>query len=402
MKVRDEEVGELDKPPSTKIPTGRHAAPWRVALLANLKSDVHFGADAPPDAGAEFDRQDTVEEIAQALEADGHWVTFLPADHTLPDSLHRLRPHICFNISEGISGDSREAQVPALCELLAIPYTGSRVMANSLSLEKTLTKRIWRDRGLPTARFQEFTSSEDPLDPDLRFPLFVKPAREGTGMGIDLAAVSKDEGELRARVAWVLSTYRQPALVEEFLPGREFTVGYIGNSGVPLRRRRPWLYDANGYHFFPVLEIEATRSVTPGVYSHDAKSLDPNEDGAPQYLCPANIPDALRDRLFDLARRAAEAVGACDVSRVDFRLGADGEPYLLEINTLPGLNPVVSDLCIAAAAEGISYQILVSEILYLAAERFGLRFQPGTLTRPRARSRQKALVPVSSAQPSAR
>jgi len=275
-------------------------------------------------------------------------------------------------------------------------------LARVVPLEKTLTKRIWRDRGLPTARFQEFTSSEDPLDPDLRFPLFVKPAREGTGMGIDLAAVSKDEGELRARVAWVLSTYRQPALVEEFLPGREFTVGYIGNSGVPLRRRRPWLYDANGYHFFPVLEIEATRSVTPGVYSHDAKSLDPNEDGAPQYLCPANIPDALRDRLFDLARRAAEAVGACDVSRVDFRLGADGEPYLLEINTLPGLNPVVSDLCIAAAAEGISYQILVSEILYLAAERFGLRFQPGTLTRPRARTRQKALVPVSTAQPSAR
>src|SRR3990170_3949809 len=171
MRVPEEEVGELDKPPSTKSPIGRHAAPWRVALLAHLKSD-------------------------------GHWVTFLPADHTLPDSLHRLRPHICFNISEGLSGDAREAQVPALCELLAIPYTGSRVMANSLSLEKTLTKRIWRDHGLPTARFQEFTSSEDPLDPELRFPLFVKPAREGTGMGIDLAALAKDEADLRARGAW--------------------------------------------------------------------------------------------------------------------------------------------------------------------------------------------------------
>ena len=400
MKVPEEEAGELDKPPSTKSPIGRHAAPWRVALLANLRSDVHFGADAPPDAGAEFDRQDTVEEIAQALEADGHWVTFLPADHTLPDSLHRLRPHICFNISEGISGDAREAQVPALCELLGIPYTGSRVMANSLSLDKTLTKRIWRDYGLPTARFQEFTSSEEPLDPELRFPLFVKPAREGTGMGIDLAALAKDEAELRARVAWVLSTYRQPALVEEYLPGREFTVGFIGNLGVPLRRRRPWLYDANGYHFFPVLEIEATGSVTPGVYSHHAKALDPNEEGAPRYLCPANIPDSLRDRLFELTRRAAEAVGACDVSRVDFRLGSDGEPYLLEINTLPGLNPVVSDLCIIAAAEGISYQVLVTEILYLAAERFALRFQPGSLTRPRTRTRQKVLVPASTANPS--
>src|SRR3990170_2077871 len=399
MRVPEEEVGELDKPPSTKSPIGRHAAPWRVALLANLKSDVHFGADAPPDAGAEFDRQDTVEAIAQALEADGHWVTFLPADHTLPDSLHRLRPHICFNISEGLSGDAREAQVPALCELLAIPYTGSRVMANSLSLEKTLTKRIWRDHGLPTARFQEFTSSEDPLDPELRFPLFVKPAREGTGMGIDLAALAKDEADLRARVAWVLSTYRQPALVEEFLPGREFTVGFIGNSGVPLRRRRPWLYDSNGYHFFPVLEIEASRSVTPGVYSHDAKALDPNEAGAPQYLCPADIPDRLRTRLCDITRRAGEAVGASDVSRVDFRLGVDGEPYLLEINTLPGLNQTVSDLCIISAAEGISYQVLITEILYLAAERFGLRFQPGTLTRPRVRSKAKVLVSATASAP---
>jgi D-alanine-D-alanine ligase len=201
-------------------------------------------------------------------------------------------------------------------------------------------------------------------------------------------------------VAWVLSTYRQPALVEEYLPGREFTVGFIGNLGVPLRRRRPWLYDANGYHFFPVLEIEATGSVTPGVYSHHAKALDPNEEGAPRYLCPANIPDRLRDRLFELTRRAAEAVGACDVSRVDFRLGSDGEPYLLEINTLPGLNPVVSDLCIIAAAEGISYQVLVTEILYLAAERFALRFQPGSLTRPRTRTRQKVLVPASTANPS--
>jgi D-alanine-D-alanine ligase len=396
MKVQEEDVGELDKPPSTKSTTGRQAAPWRVALLANLRSDVHFGADAPADAGAEYDRQDTVEAIAQALEADGHWVTFLPADHTLPDSLHRLRPHICFNISEGLAGDAREAQVPALCELLAIPYTGSRVMANSLSLEKTLTKRIWRDHGLPTARFQEFTSSEDPLDPGLRFPLFVKPAREGTGMGIDLAARARDEAELRSRVGWVLSTYRQPALVEEFLPGREFTVGFIGNPGVPLRRRRPWLYDSNGYHFFPVLEIEASKSVTPGVYSHDAKALEPSEVGAPQYLCPAEIPDGLRTRLYDLTRRAAEAVGAADVSRVDFRIGADGEPYLLEINTLPGLNPIVSDLCIISAAEGISYQILITEILYLAAERFGLRFQPGTLTRPRTRSRAKALVPAAA------
>jgi D-alanine-D-alanine ligase len=399
-KMKDrEDSGEMDKPPSTKPPSnGRHAAPWRVAILANLKSDVVFGAEAPPDAGAEYDRHDTVEAIAQALEADGHWVNLLPADHTLPDALRRLRPHICFNIAEGITGDAREAQVPALCELLGIPYTASRVLANSISLDKTLTKRIWRDSGLPTARFQEFDCADDPLDPELRFPLFAKPAREGTGMGIDANALLMNEADLRARVAWVLNTYREPALVEEFLPGREFTVGYVGNRGLPLRRRRPWLYDAQGYHFFPVLEIEASRSVTPGVYSHDAKLLDPGEAGAPQYLCPAAIPNSLRDRLYDLTRRAAEAIGACDVSRIDFRLGTDGEPYLLEINTLPGLNPSVSDLCMVAAAEGLSYQVLITEILYLAAERFRLRFEPGSLTRPRTRAKARVLVPATPAE----
>jgi len=388
--------GEVDKPPSTKPPsTSRHAAPWRVAILANLKSDYVVGPDAPPDAGAEFDSEETVECIQEALEADGHWVTLLPADHTLPDALHRLRPHICFNISEGLSGDSREAQVPALCELLGVPYTASRVLANSISLDKTLTKRIWRDQGLPTARFQEFDSADEPVNAGLRYPLFVKPAREGTGMGIDASALVHNEDELRRRLTSVLNAYRQPALVEEFLPGREFTVGFIGNRGVPLRRRRPWLYDTDGYHFFPVMEIEASGSVTPGLYSHGAKVLEPGEEGAPKYLCPAAIPNGLRSRLYELTRRAAEAIGASDVSRVDFRLGADGEPYLLEINTLPGLNPGISDLCMASQAEGLPYQLLITEILYLAAERFQLRFEPGSLTRPRTRAKQRVLVQVA-------
>jgi D-alanine-D-alanine ligase len=389
--------GELDKPPSPHaLATARPAGPWRVAVLANLKSEVSFGPEAPPDAGAEYDREETVEAIAAAIEAEGHWVTVLPADHTLPQALHRLRPHLCFNIAEGLRGDAREAQAPAVCELLGIPYTASRVLANALSLDKTLTKRIWRDHGLPTAPFQEFTSAEDALDPALAFPLFVKPAREGTGMGIDARAVVHDSESLRARVDWLLRTYRQPALVEAFLPGREFTVGFIGNPGVPLRRRRPWLYRPDGYHLFPVLEIEAAGSVTPGVYSHDAKALDPGEHGAPDYLVPAAIPTALRERLYDLTRRAAEALGACDVSRLDFRLGSDGQPYLLEINTLPGLNPKVSDLCIIARAEGVAYQELISEILYLAAERFGLPFQAGPLTRPRARARSRALVTANA------
>jgi D-alanine-D-alanine ligase len=350
--------------------------PWRVALIANLKDGVEWGPGAPPDAGAEFDRQETLDAIAGALESDGHWVHVLHADQTLPETLTNLRPHICFNIAEGMGGDAREAQVPALCELLAIPYTASRVLANALSLDKTQTKRIWQSLGLPTARFQEFRRPEEALDPSLRLPLMVKPAREGTGMGVDPRAVVRTRRELTRRVAWVLRTYQQPCLVEEYLPGREFTVGILGNRGAIDQRRRPHLYRADGYHAFPILEIDNQVSVSPGIYGYDAKSRDVGAPGAPGYLCPADLPAALAEELFDLTRRAAEAIDAADVARVDLRLDGQGRPHLMEINTLPGLNPRVSDLCLMAAAQGMPYRVLITEILYLAAERFGLPLHP--------------------------
>jgi D-alanine-D-alanine ligase len=340
-----------------------------------MKDEIDWGPDAPSDAGAEFDKRETIESIAGAMEEDGHWVTFCRADQTLPEALLNLRPHIVFNIAEGLGGDGREAQAPALCELLGIPYTASRVLANALSLDKTQTKRIWEQSGLPTPRFFEARSAAEVDDTGMTYPLFVKPVREGTGMGIDMGAIVRTWQALSERVAWMVETYRQPALVEEFLPGREFTVGFIGNPGFPARRRRPWLYDNDGYHFFPVMEIDSGISVSPGVYGHDAKGYDIGAPGAPGYICPTAIPDSLRLRLIELTRKAAEALGACDVSRVDLRLDANGEPSLLEINTLPGLNPKVSDLCIVAAAEGMPYQDLITEILYLAAERNALPFE---------------------------
>lgn len=348
--------------------------PWRIALIANLKDDYASGLGGPPDAGAEFDQIETIQAIATALESDGHWVHFCAGDHTLPYTLENLRPHICFNIAEGISGDGREAQVPALCELMGIPYSASRVVANAISLDKIHTKRIWREYGLPTAPFREFGSPDGIANSALRFPLFVKPAREGTGMGVTQGSIVRNQKQLKERVAWIVNTYHQPALVEEYLPGREFTVGYIGNPGTPSNRRRPELYDADGYHWLPILEIDTQTSLTPGIYGHDAKSKDLTEIGAPAYLCPADIPDTLQTQLVDLTRRAAQSLNVYDVARVDFRLGSSGEPYLMEINTLPGLNPALSDLCIMAAAEGLNYQVLITEILYLAAERYGLAF----------------------------
>jgi D-alanine-D-alanine ligase len=367
-------TNEIIKPVANKTP------PWQIALIANLKKDFIPNKDDPPDAGAEFDQMETIKAITSALEADGHVVHYCAGDHLLPQTLASLQPQICFNIAEGIMGDGREAQVPALCELMGIPYTGSRVVANAISLDKTQTKRIWREHGLPTAPFREFSSLDGVVNTALRFPLFVKPAREGTGMGVDQASLARNQKQLNERVKWIYSNYHQPALVEEYLPGREFTVGFIGNPGDPSHRRRPDIYNADGFHWFPVLEIDTQPSISPGIYGHDAKAKDLDDSGAPAYLCPADIPDTLHARLIDLTQKAARALNVCDVARVDFRLGASGEPYLLEINTLPGLNPSLSDLCIMAEAEGMDYQVLITEIIYLAAERNGFPTSPANNT----------------------
>jgi len=357
-----------DKPPGP-----RQKRYWKVAVLANIKDDTLPKPEGvPPDAFADFDHIETIDSIRAALETDGHQTVFLQADADLPYALREERPDICFNIAEGITGEAREAQIPALLELMRIPYTGSRVLANGISLDKTLTKRIWRDRRLPVAPFQEFNIGDEALRTDLEFPLFVKPAREGTGMGVDMNAIVNNENELRERAQYIINTYQQPALVETFLPGREFTVGILGRADAKLYSRHPEWYEKDGFHRFPILELDMTRSVTPMVYSQEAKSKDVGEEGAPGYFCPAEIEPELEKKLKYFALRAHVILNALDVSRTDVRLDAQGNPRVMEINTLPGLTPDYSDLCLQGKAEGIRYEDLILEILYLGASRWGM------------------------------
>jgi D-alanine-D-alanine ligase len=361
---------ENEKPPSLRP---RPARPWRVAVLANTKEhDKPLPPDVPPDAGADFDYIETINAIRAAMESDGHWTMFIPADINLPYSLKAAQPDICFNISEGLGGDAREAQTPALLEMLRIPYTGSRVMTNAIALDKTLTKRIWRDRRLPVAPFQEFYTGDEPLRPDLNYPLFVKPAREGTGMGVNQNAIVNNEAELRERIKYVINMYKQPALVETYLSGREFTVAVMGRSDAALYSPHPEWYDPDGFHRFPILELDSSRSITPGVYGIEAKAQSIGSEGAPGYICPATIEPELYKKLQHYAWRAHNILGALDVSRVDIRLDGQGQPCLLEINPLPGLTPDYSDLCLIAKADGISYEDLIMEILYLGASRWGM------------------------------
>ncbi len=355
-------------------PPSRHMKRyWKIAVLANIKDDDHPKPEGvPPDAFADFDHIETVTSLRAALETDGHSTVFIQADSELPYALREEKPDICFNIAEGIGGDAREAQVPALLELLGIPYTGSRVLANGISLDKTLTKRIWRDRRLPVAPFQEFLIGDEPLRAELKFPLFVKPAREGTGMGVDLNAIVNNETELRERATYIVNTYQQPALVETFLPGREFTVGILGRAEAKLYSRHPEWYEKDGFHRFPILELDTTRSITPWIYTHEAKSKEVGADGHLGYFCPAEIEPELEKKLKSLALRAHQLLYTLDVSRTDIRLDEDGNPRLIEINTLPGLTPDYSDLCLQAKAEGICYEDLVLDILYLGASRWGM------------------------------
>jgi D-alanine-D-alanine ligase len=348
-----------------------------VALLANLKKNAPTWPGISPDYWDDLDSEETIQAISSALEADGHRVTFLEGNVTLYDNLRKVKPDICFNICEGHFGDGREAQVPAMLEMLRIPYTGSQVLTLALALDKPMTKRVLAYHGLPTPPFQTFERLDEPLDADLQFPLFVKPSREGTGMGVSAESIVRDESQLRTQLRRIFERYDEAALVERFIEGREVTVGVIGNLVSPVARRIPEDEEAprisRGLHFFPPLEVDmaAYPAEEGGVYTSRIKVEMAHEF---HYLCPAPLGEELVEELNWLTAATFRVTGCLDVARVDFRLDAnDGDkPYILELNPLPGLNPHYSDLCIEAAADGWHYEELVNRILEEAAERYQL------------------------------
>ncbi|MCL4870791.1 MAG: D-alanine--D-alanine ligase [Anaerolineae bacterium] len=349
----------------------------RVALLANLIKNAPTWPGMAPDHWDDLDSEATIEAIAAALAANGHNVTFLEGDVTLYDKLRHNRPDICFNICEGHFGDSRESQIPALLEMLRLPYTGSRVLTLALALDKPMTKRVLAYHNLPTPPFQAFERVHEPLDPDLTFPLFVKPSREGTGMGVTADSIVHNETQLRTQLQRLFERYDQSVLVEKFIDGREVTVGIVGNLSTPIARRVPEDEDApritRGLTFLPPLEVDMSRYPVEeaGIYTSNIKTALVHEF---HYLCPAPLPESLVNDLNWYAAATFRVTGCFDVARIDFRLDANdnNKPYILEINPLPGLNPEYSDLCLEAKAAGWSYEELVNRILDEAIERHGL------------------------------
>ena len=335
----------------------------RVALLYNLASNApEPPPGAPPDSLYELDHENNVEAYRAALESRGHMVFPMEGNADLPVRLRMTPVDICFNTCEGFRGDSREAQVPALLEMIGVPYTGSQVLTLALTLDKPMTKRVLAFHGLPTPAFQEFHTPDDPLDPRLRFPLFVKPSREGTGMGIDDKSIVRTEAELRDRVAYEIEGYRQPALVEEYIDGRDATVGMLGNW--------PEL------HVFPISMVDYSGYGHQAVQVYGANYKVDRADEY-RYRCPADLPEALAGALRRLAVATLRVTRSLDVARVDFRLSQheDNKPYILEINSLPGITPI-SDLTLMAQADGWTHGDLVNAVLDAALRRYGFLQAP--------------------------
>jgi D-alanine-D-alanine ligase len=328
----------------------------RIALLANLKITAPHAAGEPSDRWSELDSERTIEAISNGLREAGHEVTFLEGDESLYGRLQRGHFDLAFNICEGHRGDSRESHVPAILEMLGIPYTGSKVLCLALTLDKPMAKRVLAYHNLPTPPFQVFDEPSAPLEPGLRYPLFVKPVGEGTGMGINGNSTVRDESELRSQLEWLIEAYGQPALVEEYIEGREITVGVLGNRDL---------------HILPPLEVDLSRCPPEerGIYTGRIKSELPE---LPLYVCPARLTEGQQAELGELAAAAFRALGCLDMARVDFKLDShDGErPYILEVNPLPGLSPGVSDLVFEAEAAGMSHAQLIEAIVMAALERY--------------------------------
>ncbi|PON17941.1 D-alanine--D-alanine ligase [Candidatus Entotheonella serta] len=331
----------------------------RIALAYNLKPASTLAWD---DTYAEWDDEETIEAVRGALTPD-HEVVLIEASTEVAEQIAQIAPDLVFNMAEGLHGARREAHLPALLERLQIPFTGSSSRTLALGLDKAATKRVLQQHGLPTPEGTVMYTPEQACA-FTSFPLIVKPLYEGSSKGIWGKSVVSTPAGLRQQVRRVLERYRQPALVETFLPGREFTVALLGNS--------PHVA------VLPVVEIcfaALHREAVP-IYSYEAKWLwDTPEQPLDIFHCPADIDLVLTERLAALCRRTFEVLECRDWCRIDVRLDAGGNPAILEVNPLPGILPnAESHSCFpqAAAQAGMGYAELIRRVVALACERYGL------------------------------
>ncbi len=319
--------------------------------------------EPPPDWFAECDSEDTIEAIREALAE--RWKVFpIESDDEAYDRLRDLRPDLVFNIAEGIFGPNREAFIPAICETLGLPYTGSDPLTLSICLDKSRAKEILSFYNVPNPKFWIMNGEREDLSV-VELPSVVKPLFEGSSKGIRDNSVVRSRRELELRVEEVVNLYHQPALVERFLGGREFTVGILGNL--------PQL------EILPIIEID--HSYLPAganpIYSYEAKWVwDQPENPLPLFRCPAEIDESLKEEIEKVVIQTWKALRVRDWCRMDLRLDEMGKPNILEVNPLPGILPRPEDnSCLPKAARtaGYTYPGLIQKVVEIACERYGLK-----------------------------
>jgi len=328
----------------------------KIALTYNLKKK---DATKPLDYFSEFDSQETINAISCALRKRGHAVDLVDVEQlNLFSYFRKNRVDMVFNIAEGKCGKFRESEIPAILDYLDIPYTGSNTFSLALALNKALTKKILKAENIPTPRFQVFVKGNEELDPSLRFPLIVKPNREGSAKGINASNVVNTKDTLFMKIKEIQGLYKQEVLVEEFIEGKELTVGILENGKVTI---------------LPILEIDFSTCEKSGeyFYSWRMKEFQGNTEFGlvPTFYCPARLDKDTEGLVKEIALKTHQAVGCCDISRTDIRLSKDSIPYVLEINPLPGLNPTESNFTIMAYAAGMKYEDIIEAILMNASER---------------------------------
>ncbi len=327
----------------------------RIGLAYDLKDDIEAGGDFPEDALEEYDSIKVIRAISGNLRSLGHRTINLGGGRKFLVNILKTKVDLVFNIAEGRGNlRSREAQVPAVLEMLNIPYTGSDPLTLAITLDKPLAKQIVSDAGVATPPWLIVRCEEDIKKlkgQPIPLPAFIKPAFEGSSKGIRLSSRVNTSGQVLAAARALLSRYNQPVIIEKYIDGEEITVGITGNS--------------------PPSIVGIMRVVPKKKYKTFVYSLEIKRDWRKlvDYECPARLAATTLKRISEASIRAFRAVGCRDCARVDFLVTSDGVPYFLEINPLPGLNPDSGDLPIMSYKMGWTYQKLIQTILESAIAR---------------------------------
>ncbi|MFC1855819.1 ATP-grasp domain-containing protein [Thermodesulfobacteriota bacterium] len=323
----------------------------KIGFSYNIKEDESILDASITDSAAEYEEAETIDAIHSALLNISKNIVHLPCNNDFMTNVIKEMPDVVFNISEGYGGRNREGYAPTVYEMLGIPYTASDALSLSLTLDKAHTKRILLSENIPTPEFKLVSDLAELNDIDFPYPMFVKPAREGTSKGIRNNSKVVSESELRKQVAWVIENYRQPALVERFIDGREFASAVLQNEKV---------------NTLPIIEVIFDKDKSP-FFSYECKY-----NVEETLICPADMEDALKKKIDAYTKKIFKLFELRHLARIDLRVAKDGTPYILEVNALPGLSPSLSPYPVQAKAAGCSYDEMISEIMMTTIRENGL------------------------------